>query len=976
MSASVLLIGSNQAALTAALNLADAGVRVHLVERAPFLGQGSSSLAQPGLTSLMLQVVKHPNVVVYTGAQITSLTRETDGRRATILCRARYVDLGRCTACGDCVQACPVTIPRDGMEQKAVFGGGYGAVPNVFVIEKRGVAPCKAACPAGVHAQGYTALIAQGRFQEALDLIRQAVPFPGVLGRVCHHPCEDACRRGKEVDQPVAICALKRFVADWEAATAANSRIPQSPIRNPQSPVAIIGAGPAGLTAAYFLARYGVACQVFEALPVAGGMMAVGIPAYRLPRDVLQREIAAIQALGVTIHLNRPVDAAMWDRLRQEYAAIFLAIGAHQGQSLSIPGQDLEGVIPGVDFLRRVNLAGYSSAGQALGDGDKGASWAGGRPLGRVLVIGGGNVAIDSARVARRLGAEEVAVLYRRARADMPANPWEVAEAEEEGVHLQFGVAPVRALGQDGRLVALECVRMAPGAPDESGRPRPIPVPGSEFLLPCDTVIVAVGQRLTGTFPGLALSPAGTLLVDPITLQTNLPGVFAGGDAVNGPATVVEAIAAGRRAAEAIWRYLQGQDLALAGAPKQPDLRDVAYYMPSHPAPQPRAIMPSLPLAQRATFAEVALGLTKEQAIAEARRCLSCAVCSECLACVAACRPKAIDHGQKEETVQVTVDSIIVADARDAPEVADRVHLLPQDDAQAVMALVQQVLAELGQPTVIPRGKAAALEREPWAAWRPTPLSVEMAEGPRPPLGRCLGVVLCRCGDQVAGRLDIDALAAYARSLPGVVQVQALDFACNHDAATVMLEMADRAGLDGLILAACSCCSLDQVCYGCTYQRVRCKGLLLQGAGRPFDLRLQTPDLHPVNALSRLSVEFVNIREQCAWVHEDDPAQANAKARRLIAAAVAKAGLRRAVMLPTAVNVEPLRCRACGICQKVCEFQAIGLKQGSAGLVAWVNAALCQGCGTCAARCPSGAIVPADTTDGQIKAMLKALLHE
>jgi NADPH-dependent glutamate synthase beta subunit-like oxidoreductase len=573
-------------------------------------------------------------------------------------------------------------------------------VPNVFAIEKRGIAPCKATCPGGIHVQGYVALIAQGRFQEALDLIREAVPFPGVLGRVCHHPCEEKCRRGTEVDEPVAICALKRFVADWvlcpepveglcpEPCPEQGRRVVEGPVLSgvegwekgleelkgtlsappaPSKRVAIVGAGPAGLTAAYFLARQGIASKVFEALPVAGGMMAVGIPSYRLPPEVLQREVAAIEASGVKIRLNHPVDRDGLQRLREEYDAVFVAAGAHQGWTLRIPGEDLRGVFSGVAFLRAVNLAALgvdTASPPRLGE--------------KVVVVGGGDVAIDSARVARRacpacpeqsrrepgrrVGGQEVTVLYRRSRAEMPAEPWQVQEAEEEGINFHYLAAPVRALGRDGALTGLECIRMELGEPDESGRRRPVPIAGSEFTLECDTLLVAIGQTVDTPFESLSLARRGTYVADPVTLQSNVPGVFAGGDAISGPASVIEAIAAGQRAAESILRYLRGKDLALGRTTEGPDLSAIEYYMPERPVRRPRAQMSRLSLADRSSFAEVDLGFTQEQAVAEAERCLSCGVCSECLACVSACQPGAIDHSAVGERLALDIGAVIVAD--------------------------------------------------------------------------------------------------------------------------------------------------------------------------------------------------------------------------------------------------------------------------------------------------------------------------
>ena len=832
---SALVIGGHPAGIQAALDLAAVGSKVYLVEESPFLGTGPSTVAQHELTAKMLEAVKHPQVEILTLAQVTALEGERGHFRATIQRHPRYVDLARCTACGDCLPVCPVMITVDGTKRPAIFGHGYGAVPNVFAIDKRGLAPCRAACPADIHAQGYVALIAQGRFQEALDLIREAVPFPGVLGRVCHHPCETQCRRGTEVDQPVAICALKRFVADvgnqgirksgnQEINKSTNQQNTQHATRN-MPRVAIIGAGPAGLSAAYFLAKEGLDCEVFEALPVAGGMMAVGIPAYRLPPDVLQGEIAAIQALGVTIHLNHPIDAAEWERLRRDYAALFVAVGAHKSQPLNIPGEDLPGVLSGVHFLRDVAL---QDDKETRRHGDTEITPSPRHPVtlsrfnvwgNRVVVVGGGNVAIDSAMTARRLGAKDVTILYRRSRAEMPANPWEIAEAEAEGIQFHYLAAPVRVIGQNERVAALECRRMELGAPDDSGRRRPIPIPGSEFILPGDTVIAAVGQTVSCGFAGLATAAGGTFVTDPVTLQTSLPGVFAGGDAVSGPASVVEAIAAGRRAADSIARYLRGEDLALGRTAARPDTAGIAYYTPAEPVRQPRAEMPHLPLAERTGFAEIALGFSPETAVAEAQRCLSCSVCAECLACLRVCQPHAIQHDQTLASLRLDVGAVLWANGHQPPPLVNGIYVLP-DDPQVASAITALVIRESGNQRIGATRTTHHATRNTLHASRFTRHASR------------IGVFVCRCGDEIDSILDVDALAEMASGLPGVVHAQALPFSCQPETVVTIQEAVAAHGLDRVILAACSCCALDQVCYSCTYQRVRCKGNLgIRGSG-------------------------------------------------------------------------------------------------------------------------------------------------
>jgi NADPH-dependent glutamate synthase beta subunit-like oxidoreductase/Pyruvate/2-oxoacid:ferredoxin oxidoreductase delta subunit len=493
------------------------------------------------------------------------------------------------------------------------------------------VAPCQAACPIGTNAGLYVGLIAEGRDAEALAVAAEYNPFPSICGRICTAPCEVACRRGV-VDEPIAIRELKRFAAEHGEA---GYPTPLPPERRRPERVAIVGAGPTGLSAAYQLVRAGYGVTVFEAMPVAGGMMAVGIPEYRLPKRVLQAEVERILSLGVELRLNTAMgrDFGLDDLDRQGFAAILLATGAHKAQRLGIPGEDLGGVWPATLFLKQFNL----------GEGV--------RLQGEVVVVGGGSTAMDAARSAWRAGAERVRVLYRRTRADMPAQAEEVRAAEHEGVIIEPLVAPLEILGKNGWITGIRCHRLRVVGVGSDGRSAVEPIPGSEFVLPADGLLVAVGEA-----PDPSILPEGSdvrvaewggFIVDPETLATTRRGVFAAGDVATGPRSVIEGIAQGQRAAWAIDRFLRGLPAARYVPPyrlRQPmaETGGVAIDL----ANRHRAEVPLAPVLRPVAgsagpgpagsdddgqlLQEVALGFDEATARAEAARCLRCDVVAAC----------------------------------------------------------------------------------------------------------------------------------------------------------------------------------------------------------------------------------------------------------------------------------------------------------------------------------------------------------
>ncbi len=644
-----MVAGGGIAGMQAALDLANSGFKVYLVETLSAIGGKMAQLDKTFPTNdcsmcivspKLVEVGRHKNIQILTDTRLEDLGGTLGSFRARLIQSPRYIRLDRCTGCGECVNACPIEVPSEhnlgmGM-RKAIYRRYPQAIPGGFAIDKSGRAPCKQACPSHISVQGYVALIAEGRFEEALALIREENPFPSVCGRVCPAPCETACSRS-QVDEPLAIRQLKRYVTDYELQHGL-PHLPGPPVDRSEQ-VAVVGAGPSGLTAAYYLRRKGFGVTVFEALPELGGMLRYGIPAYRLPKNILDIEVKAILDLGVRVEMGKRlgVDFTIDSLKKEGFSAIYMASGAWRASRMRIDGEDSDGVVQGIDFLSAV------ARGENVEVGDK------------VVVVGGGNTAIDAARTALRLGASRVMLLYRRSREEMPADRHEIEAAEEEGVQLSLLRAPLRCIGENGKIRKLEIMTMQLGEPDESGRRRPVPVEGLEEVIEVDTLIAAVGQW--ADLDWLPNADSGRVS-DPVTFATLLPGVFAGGDVASGPATAIEAIAAGKEAAISIERYLHGRDLhsERSQQPKQADVKI------DHPEPKPRQRAAMLdPMTRTTNFEEVEAVFTRDQAMEEAARCLACGVCSECYRCVPACKADAIDHLQTEQVLEVEVGSVILA---------------------------------------------------------------------------------------------------------------------------------------------------------------------------------------------------------------------------------------------------------------------------------------------------------------------------
>jgi heterodisulfide reductase subunit A len=654
----VLVVGAGIGGMESALKLGDMGYKVLLVEKEASVGGKMILLSKvfPTLdcascisTPKMASTIHHPNITPMTYGRVDQIRKTADGTfRATVTQKARFVDIDACTGCQKCETACTVAVPdqfnADLVARRAAHITFPQAVPKKAVIDRAGSSPCSFACPAGIQAHGYVSLIRSGLDEEAYRLVLDATPLVGTLGRACYAPCEGECTRGS-LEGTLPIRRLKRFASDQHDASGAGNGV-ERPAPNGKR-VAVVGSGPTGLTAAWQLARLGYAVKILEAAPVAGGFLRLGIPSYRLPEAVVERDIENVTDLGVEIETGKRVEdpAGLKD---QGFDAVLVATGTHRSTSLGVPGEDRLGVLGGTDFLRRVKLS------QPVDISGR-----------RVVVVGGGNVAMDAARTARRLGAASVTVAYRRSRAEMPAHHVEAADAEGEGVAFRLLVAPAEVLGDaQGRVAGLRCGEMRLGAPDASGRRSAEPVPGSSVTLEADVIIAAIGMRPDTSAFGdrVAVLPNGRLASNAATCQTAVPHVFAAGDAVHGPTDITRAVGEGRKAAHQIDAWLNGRafdnwDDRLPVVDKQVVLARQRAYALNAATPDGMELEPA-----PVDFREVEAPLTEAEARRASGRCIDCAVCSECNECVEACPVEGcIDLRARDETRELRVGAVVVS---------------------------------------------------------------------------------------------------------------------------------------------------------------------------------------------------------------------------------------------------------------------------------------------------------------------------
>lgn len=655
----VLVVGSGIGGMESSIKLADMGYRVLLVEKEASVGgrmillskvfptlDCASCISGPKMSS----TINHPNITTMAYSEVEGITRAPDGRFvATVKQKAKFVDWAACTGCDACQIACTVAVPDQFNANLAARRAAYiafpQAVPKKAVLQREGTSPCIGACPAGIKAHGYVSLVRSGKYEEAFQLVLDATPLVGTLGRACYAPCEGECTRAK-LEAPVPIRLIKRFAADKHYQSNAGPGI-EAEAPNGRS-VAVVGSGPAGLTAAWQLARKGYTVKIFEKRSQPGGFLRHAIPSYRLPHEVVDADIANLTNLGVEIECDAQVSdlSALKD---QGYEAVVLATGTQLATSLDVPGEDAYGVVSGLDFL---NDVANDLAPDLTGK--------------RVVIVGGGNVAMDAARVARRLGATEARVAYRRGRGEMPAHHVEAKDAEAEGAIFELLVNPTAIVTEDGQVTGITLQKMRLGAPDASGRRKPEPVPGSEYLVPTDMVITTIGMgpdadpysSLVGTVGG------NRIKVDATTLQTEQPWLFAAGDVATGATDITRAIGAGRRAAHMVDRWLNHEPLdgfaalddRLPVIDHETVLARQARYGHRDPVTGDVILLP-----RPDGFREIEAPLTEEQARAGAGSCMDCGVCSECQQCVSACPAFAIRMDQRDQVSDIEVGAVVVS---------------------------------------------------------------------------------------------------------------------------------------------------------------------------------------------------------------------------------------------------------------------------------------------------------------------------